>query len=184
MPSVWQCVRADHDTGNLQISGDGQEARRCGAEQLHEEVRDGRSGGLRCFSRRQEAERRRFPILRHYRPPLPGRQLGLILAARITLAHFSVSAARKRPNSAGVIGIGTPPRSMMRALSFGSARAVVTPVLSLSTISRGTPAGAPRPAKALVSKPGRNSAIGGTPGSSSSDVGVDTASARRRPALM
>src|ERR1044071_3655857 len=68
------------------------------------------------------------------------RQPGLISAARITFAHFSVSVARKRPNSAGAIGIGTPPRSRMRALILGSARAAVTPLLSLSTMSRGVPA--------------------------------------------
>jgi hypothetical protein len=32
---------------------------------------------------------------------------GLMLAARITLPHFSLSPATKFPNSAGVIGIGT-----------------------------------------------------------------------------
>src|SRR5258708_16572488 len=80
-----------------------------------------------------------------------GRQLALMLAARITLAHFSVSVARSLPNSAGAIGMGTPPRSTIRALILGSASAVPTPLLSLSTISRGVPAGAPRPAKALVS---------------------------------
>src|SRR5215831_251569 len=34
----------------------------------------------------------------------------LMLAARITLAHFSVSSATSFPNSAGVIGMGSPPR--------------------------------------------------------------------------
>src|SRR5471032_38074 len=90
------------------------------------------------------------------------RHPGLMLAARMTLAHFSVSAARKRPNSAGVIGIGTPPSSTMRALSLGSASAAPTALLGLSTIPLGVAAGAPMPAKALVSKPGRKSPIGGT----------------------
>src|SRR5205085_6130116 len=77
---------------------------------------DRRADGPPCSS--GDYRRRRFI-------GLPGRQLGLILAARITLAHFSVSAASRRPNPAGVIGIGTPPRSTMRALSFGSASAVL-----------------------------------------------------------
>src|SRR5215217_5368985 len=113
-----------------------------------------------------------------------GDQPGLMSAARITFAHFSVSDARKWPNSAGVIGIGTPPRSRMRALILGSASAAVTPLLSLSTTSRGVAAGAPRPANALVSKPTRTSLIVGMPGSSSSGADVETASARRRPALI
>src|SRR5215471_772235 len=46
----------------------------------------------------------------------------LILADRITLAHFSVSSAMSLPKSAGDIGIGTPPRSASRALIVGSAR--------------------------------------------------------------
>ncbi|MFZ3353437.1 MAG: heme-binding protein [Xanthobacteraceae bacterium] len=35
----------------------------------------------------------------------------LMLAARVTLAHFPVSAAISFPNPIGVIGIGEPPRS-------------------------------------------------------------------------
>ena len=47
---------------------------------------------------------------------------GLMLAARITLAHFSVSSATSFPNPVGVIGMGSPPSSVRRACSFGSAR--------------------------------------------------------------
>jgi hypothetical protein len=45
----------------------------------------------------------RLHLGRHYRP----RQSGLTLAARITLAHFSVSAATKRANSAGEVENGS-----------------------------------------------------------------------------
>src|SRR5262249_10321527 len=60
---------------------------------------------------------------------------GWIFAALITLAHFSVSAAMNLPNSAGVIGIGTAPKSASRALILGSARAALISLLSLSMIS-------------------------------------------------
>jgi hypothetical protein len=46
----------------------------------------------------------------------------LMSADRITLAHFSVSSTINFPNSAGIIGIGTPPRSAKRALILGSAK--------------------------------------------------------------
>src|SRR5262249_61375280 len=44
-------------------------------------------------------------VLRNIGSGLP-RQSGLMLAARITLPHFSVSSATSFPNSAGVIGMG------------------------------------------------------------------------------
>src|SRR5215472_5586481 len=53
------------------------------------------------------------------------RYSGLMLAARITLPHFSVSSAMNFPKSAGVIGIGVPARSSSRAFIFGSARAAL-----------------------------------------------------------
>src|SRR5262245_23214237 len=46
----------------------------------------------------------------------------LMLAARITLPNFSVSAAMKFPKSAGVIGIGVIPNEEKRAITFSSAR--------------------------------------------------------------
>jgi hypothetical protein len=52
----------------------------------------------------------------------PASHSGSMLAARITLPHFSVSSAMSLPKSAGVIGIGTPPRSAKRAFILGSAR--------------------------------------------------------------
>jgi hypothetical protein len=56
---------------------------------------------------------------RGYRPDYSA----LMLAARITLPHFSVSAAMNFPKSAGEPGRGVPPNSASRAFIFGSARA-------------------------------------------------------------
>src|SRR5215510_11604330 len=42
----------------------------------------------------------------------------LTLAARITLAHFSVSSTMSLRSSVGVIGMGTAPRSARRSFSF------------------------------------------------------------------
>src|SRR5215471_861645 len=70
---------------------------------------------------------------------------GLMLAARITLPHFSVSSAMSLPNSAGVIGVGSTPTSKSRAFSFVSARPALTSLLSLSTMSGGVLLGAPTP---------------------------------------
>src|SRR5215468_3238751 len=67
---------------------------------------------------------------------------GLTLAARITLAHFSVSLAMSLPNSAGVIGIGAPPSSTRRALSLGSARPALISRFSVAMISGGVFLGA------------------------------------------
>src|SRR6516162_1055713 len=75
----------------------------------------------------------------------------LMLAARITLAHFSVSSAMSLPKSAGDIGIGTPPRSASRALIVGSARPALIASLSLSTISAGVFLGTPMPYQKLAS---------------------------------
>src|SRR5215472_11404576 len=52
-----------------------------------------------------------FPDLRPRLHPC-----GLMLAARVTLPHFSVSAAISLPNSAGDPGSGVPPRSARRGL--------------------------------------------------------------------
>src|SRR5215472_15354993 len=82
----------------------------------------------------------------------PGRDLrprlhpcGLMLAARITLAHFSVSSAISVPNWTGDPCSGVPPRSARRAFILGSPRAALTSLLSLLTISAGVAFGAPRP---------------------------------------
>src|SRR5262249_33765851 len=76
---------------------------------------------------------------------------GLILAARITLAHFSVSSAISLPKSAGEPRIRIPPRSASRALSLGSERPALISLLSFSTMSAGVPFGALTPYQALDS---------------------------------
>jgi hypothetical protein len=68
----------------------------------------------------------------------------LMLAARITLPHFSVSSAMSLPKSAGEPASTTPPNSASRALIVGSARAVLISLLSLSTISAAVFLGAPQ----------------------------------------
>jgi hypothetical protein len=70
----------------------------------------------------------------------------LMLAARITLAHFSDSSAMSWPNSAGESASGVPPKSANRAFNLGSARAALISLLSLSTIPVGVCLGAPTPA--------------------------------------
>src|SRR6266481_506024 len=61
----------------------------------------------------------------------------LMLAARITLAHLSVSSARSLPKSADAIDTATLPRSARCDLNPESARAALTCLLSLSTMSAG-----------------------------------------------
>ena len=74
-----------------------------------------------------------------------------MLAARITLAHFSVSSAINLPKSAGEPVSTTPPASASRALTLGSASAALISLLSLSTISVGVFLGAPTPNQVLAS---------------------------------
>src|SRR6476620_10041043 len=69
----------------------------------------------------------------------------------ITLAHFSVSAAMSVDSSRGDIGSGTLLKSAIRVRSRGSARAVLMSAESVSTISAGVLAGAPRPNQELTS---------------------------------
>src|SRR5207247_2248748 len=61
----------------------------------------------------------------------------LMLRARMTLPHFSVSSAMSLPKSAGESASTSPPRSASRALILGSARPALISLLSLSTISVG-----------------------------------------------
>src|SRR5262249_55082749 len=81
----------------------------------------------------------------------PPRQSGLMLPARITLPHFSVSSAMSLPKSAGEPASALPPDSATRPLILGSARAALVSWLSLSMISAGVPFGAPRPNQTLAS---------------------------------
>src|SRR4029077_1297621 len=69
----------------------------------------------------------------------------LMLIARITLPHFSVSSAMNLPKSAGDNANTVPPKSGIRAFILGSARPALISLLSLSTISAGVPFGAPTP---------------------------------------
>src|SRR5262249_21576359 len=69
----------------------------------------------------------------------------LMLAARNTLAHFSVSATMSLPKSAGEPASTEPPRSAMRAFILASASAALISLLSLSMMSAGVPLGVPIP---------------------------------------
>src|SRR6476620_12107297 len=82
---------------------------------------------------------------------------GLMLAARITLAHFSVSSAMSLPKSPGDPGSTVLPRSANRPLILESARPALISLLSLSMISAGVFLGAPMPSHTLASKPDRKS---------------------------
>jgi len=68
-----------------------------------------------------------------------------------TLPHFSVSSAMNLPKSAGEPASAVPPRPASRAFILGSARAALTSLLSLSTISAGVFLGAPMPCHELAS---------------------------------
>src|SRR6266404_3212347 len=68
-----------------------------------------------------------------------------MLAARITLPHFSVSSAISLPNSAGDSVREVPPTSASCASILGLASAAFISLLSLSTISEGMFFGAPIP---------------------------------------
>src|SRR5262249_25412715 len=75
----------------------------------------------------------------------------LIPANLITLPHFSVSSAMNLPKSAEAPGSAVAPNSASRAFILGSARAALTSLLSLSTISAGVAFGAPMPNQKLAS---------------------------------
>src|SRR5262245_18710145 len=75
-----------------------------------------------------------------------------MLAARITLAHFSVSSAMSLPKSAGEPGSSAPPSSSSRVLSFGSSSAALISRLSLSMIPTGVAFGAPTPNSEVASR--------------------------------
>src|SRR5262249_4215691 len=62
---------------------------------------------------------------------------GLILAVRMTFAHFSLSSAMNLAKSAAEPPNAMPPSSASRAFVVGSASAALIPWLSLSIISAG-----------------------------------------------
>src|SRR5262245_65323934 len=68
-----------------------------------------------------------------------------------TLAHFSVSLARRRPKLAGGLGSIVPPMSASRAFALGSARIALISMLSRSMTSGGVFLGAMMPKNALAS---------------------------------
>jgi hypothetical protein len=75
----------------------------------------------------------------------------LMLAARITLAHLSVSSAMSLPKSAGEPGSTIPPRPVNRAFKLGLASPALTSRLILSTIATGVSFGAAIPCQTLAS---------------------------------
>src|SRR5262245_45799311 len=76
---------------------------------------------------------------------------GLMLAERITLAHFSISSAMNLPNSAGELANTVAPRSASRALTLGLAITTFVSVLSLSMMLAGVFLGATSPYHPLAS---------------------------------
>src|ERR1700730_3108465 len=72
-------------------------------------------------------------------------QSGLVLAARITLPHFSFSSAMNLPKSAGEVANTVWPKSANRAFIEGSTRAALISLLSFSMMSGGVFFGAPIP---------------------------------------
>jgi pimeloyl-ACP methyl ester carboxylesterase len=64
-----------------------------------------------------------------------------MLAARITLPHFSVCSTMNWPNSAGELANGSAPNWATRALNVGLASAALTSVLRIAMISDGVLAG-------------------------------------------
>src|SRR5258707_12648644 len=75
----------------------------------------------------------------------------LMLRARMTLPHFSVSSAMSFPNAADVIDIGSKPKPASRAFMRGSAATALISLLSLSITSAGVSFGAPTPYHPLAS---------------------------------
>src|SRR5262245_59489798 len=112
------------------------------------------------------------------------RHSGLILPARTTLAHFSISSTISFPQSAGEPGSVHAPISASRALSFGSASPALISWFNLSTMSAGVFLGAHTPFHVLASYPVTKSPMVGRSGSASERVAVVTARARSLPALM
>src|SRR5713101_1318290 len=76
---------------------------------------------------------------------------GLMLAARITLPHFSVSSAMSLPKSADDSASAVAPRSVRRALMLGSARPALMSLFSLPMISVDVFLGTATPFQVLAS---------------------------------
>src|SRR5262249_11833661 len=80
-------------------------------------------------------------------------QSALMLRARMSLPHFSVSSAMSLPKSVGEYASTSPPRSASRPFNLGSARPALISLLSLSTIPAGGFLRLPRPDQALPPLP-------------------------------
>ena len=108
-----------------------------------------------------------------------------MLAALITLPHFSVSSAMSLPKSAGEPASTVPPRSASRALHLGVGEAGVDLLVELvddlgrRVLGRANAV----PGARLVARHEIRPRVGMS-GSTSERVAVVTASARRLPALM
>src|SRR5262249_18116396 len=111
-------------------------------------------------------------------------QSALMLAARTTLPHFSVSSAMNFSNAAVEVGNTMLPRSANRAFMTGLASAALISLLSVPMISAGVFFGAPTPHQVIASNPGTKSAKVGRSGSVSERPALVTARARIVPALM
>src|SRR5262245_66342224 len=75
----------------------------------------------------------------------------LMLANFTTLAHFSVSLARRRPKLVGGPGSIVPPMSASRAFALGSARIALISMLSRPMTSGAVSLGGMLPKNALAS---------------------------------
>src|SRR5271169_464499 len=75
----------------------------------------------------------------------------LILAARITLPHFSISSAMSLPKSAGEPPSTVPPTSANRSFVLGSASTALISLLSLLMIAAGVFLGVPMPCQTCAS---------------------------------
>src|SRR5262249_11276199 len=98
------------------------------------------------------------PVLRRHGSKSPGHYVhascdhsALMLAARTTLPHFSVSSAINLAKSAAEPARMVPPRSRSWPLMRGSANAVLISLLILSTLTCGVLAGMATPYQALAS---------------------------------
>ena len=72
----------------------------------------------------------------------PKVRYSLIFAARMTLPHFSFSAAMNVPNSTGEVAKAVSPQSAIVCLILGSARPALIALLSISMIAGGVSFGA------------------------------------------
>src|SRR5262245_27500460 len=76
---------------------------------------------------------------------------GLMLAARITLAHLLVASAMSFAKSADVNSVGSRPKPTRRAFILGPVTTALISLLSFSIISAEVPLGAPTPYHVLAS---------------------------------